>query len=80
MDNTKTQVIRRENVNYFIEFPNLHNNRVGNQNLFEEHHQDLSLNHPLEGKETCKLQCFKLIRGNPSIKKKEKKKKKYILL
>ena len=43
MGNTKAQEIRRENVNHSLEFHNLHNSLVGNQNLFEEHYQNLPL-------------------------------------
>ena len=43
MGNTKTQEIRRENVNHSLVFQNLHNSRVGNHNLFEEHYQNLPL-------------------------------------
>ena len=36
MGNIKTQEIRREKVNHSLEFQNLHNNQVGDQNLFEK--------------------------------------------
>ena len=43
MGTTKTQEIQREKVNHSLEFHNLHSYRVGNQNLFEEHYDDSSL-------------------------------------
>ena len=44
---TMTQEIQREKVNHSLEFQNLHNNQVRNQNPCEEHHQDSQLDHPI---------------------------------
>ena len=35
-------------MNHFLEFQNLHSNRVGNQNLCEEYYQDLLLDRGME--------------------------------